>query len=132
MTNGPIPITDAPPGGHIPEELSRKFEGFLLLEDRDYWRQRALQAEAMAQALQKDKPFDPQVIAMNIANHVNENATFQADSYRKALLYVRDITGVIASGAEPSADLPNVMRRLNTNITITLSRFGDEGLTKKT
>lgn len=113
-------------------DLSVAFESKMLLEERDYWRQRALQAEAMTQTLQKDKPFDPQMIALQMANHVNENAIFQSEAYRKALLYVRDITGVVASGTEPSADLPNVMRRLNTNITITLSRFGDEGLTRPT
>lgn len=111
-------------------DLSVAFESKMLLEERDYWRQRALQAEQMAQMLQSSKPLDPQMTALQVANHVNENAVFQAEAYRKALLYVRDITGVIASNSEPSADVPNVMRRLNTNISLTLSRFGEDGLTK--
>lgn len=131
MTNSLTPITQPPPADDsLTEELSSKIESFMLVEDRDYWRQRAMQAEAMAQALQHDKPLDPNALAPLIAIHINENSSMQAHAYRKALLYVRDITGVVASGTEPSADLPNVMRRLNNNISLTLSRFGDEGLTK--
>lgn len=110
--------------------LSATFESKMLLDERDTWKQRALQAEQMVQMLQSDRPFDPQMTALQMANHVNERAVHQAESYRKALLYVRDITGVIASNSEPSADLPNVMRRLNTNVSLTLSRFGEDGLTK--
>ncbi len=111
-------------------DISAAFESKMLLDERDVWKQRALQAEQMVQMLQSDRPFDPQMTALQMANHVNERAVHQAESYRKALLYVRDITGVIASNSEPSADLPNVMRRLNTNVSLTLSRFGEDGLTK--
>lgn len=104
------------------------FEASLLLQDRDHWRQRALQAEAMLHTMQRDAPLDPQVIALQMANHVNENASFQSHAYRKALLYVRDILGLAISTPELPADAPNVLRRLGTNVSLTLARFGDEGL----
>lgn len=106
----------------------QKFEASLLLEDRDLWRQRALQAEAMLHTMQRDAPLDPNVITLQMANHVNERASFQSHAYRKALLYVRDILGLATSTPELPADTPNVLRRLGTNVSITLARFGDEDM----
>lgn len=108
----------------------KSYEAAMLLEERDYWRQRALQAEGMTQALSQEK-FDPKVIAMYLGAHINDNASFQSNSYRKALLYVRDITSLLTSQPSPPDDVVNVLRRLNNNISITLARFGDDELTSK-
>lgn len=98
-------------------------------QDLQHWKTRALNAEAVATTALKEARLNPNALTNMIAAHVSASLVFERDSYRKALIHVRDILGMAAD--LPADELPKVVNKVAHNINLTLARFGGSDLTSQ-
>lgn len=111
------------------DEQQAAFSEEVTKDNLQYWIDRALRAEEVASTGLKEARLNPNALTNMIAAHVAASLVFERDSYRKALVHVRDIFSM--AGQLPPEQLPEVVNKVARNINLTLARFSGTDLTQQ-